>query len=61
VTAQEDAELAALLEAAWPHRGTPAIRQHVAEIETWNVMRPYVAYLQAELQRAGDIAEGKAA
>ena len=39
MTKREDAQLRALVAAAWPHRGTPALREHVERIEFWNLVR----------------------
>jgi len=39
VTPGEETQLRALVWAAWSHRGTPAIHEHVDRIEDWNTMR----------------------
>jgi hypothetical protein len=39
VTPREESQLSALVWNAWPHRGTPALREHVDRIEEWDATR----------------------
>lgn len=36
----ESAQLRALIAAAWPHRGTPELREHAERIVEWHALRP---------------------